>query len=410
MSLNEIINYVVKRDGKFIGYFPISFPVYVVHVVYNSIDTNPFFPIYKAILRYTKYVDSKHEHLTYFSNLIGFERHFLKKCINKLKEDGCLRWNIDRFVVSDYGIRKYLTPGNRPMNKITGSFLVDGKNLDFLPKVVYDNKRILCSDSVNTGTHQPINLEIDEGPAKRMEKSLKEKKDLHSLGLETDGCDFEVLEFDKKFLKGAFIVFYIDKENKCCKNSIYFNESINCEAFGSTIRYTIDLKDRKEEKCKFKANVGYNVAKEEEVANTALITQNEAWEKILYERYEFVPNTYIHIETQKEKHNLPLIVLSENLLKCCKNPLLMIEDARRNYIDFPIHLGGIVRIDVRNEIQSYVSFKTMIDEWERTERYDGCNFVKRLSSLFSDWRKWMIKFEMYDSLEKIDCDCFILNK
>lgn len=142
MNLEEIINFVKAREGKFIGFFPVSFPVYVVHIAYDSVDTDPFFPIYKALLKYTE-MDPKHSQLPYFSRLIGFDLDMLTRCIYDLKEDGMIRWHIDQYRVSDDARRKYFISGNRPMVRVTGSFLVDGKSLELLPEVVYNNKRTL---------------------------------------------------------------------------------------------------------------------------------------------------------------------------------------------------------------------------------------------------------------------------
>lgn len=158
----------------------------------------------------------------------------------------------------------------------------------------------------------------------------------------------------------------------------------------------------------FRANLGYNVAKEEEIVKTALFTQNEGWTEMISLRYGLNPSADFSIEIQKD-NSLPQLVLSEELLHNCTKSLCIIEDALKGHVDFPVIANGIVRIDVRHEIQSYVDFITIVRNWERSGSINGRDFRKRLSSSHPHWRNLMVKFELFDVLERIDCDCFILN-
>ena len=407
MNLEEIINFVKAREGKFIGFFPVSFPVYVVHIAYDSVDTDPFFPIYKALLKYTE-MDPKHSQLPYFSRLIGFDLDMLTRCIYDLKEDGMIRWHIDQYRVSDDARRKYFISGNRPMVRVTGSFLVDGKSLELLPEVVYNNRRTLSFWDTNVATHKPVDIAMSSAPAEEVERYLAKGSTRELLHLESTGNNFEVLEFDKKFLKGAFVVLYLDKENNYHKETIYCGESIKCEAFGSMVGYSINMVKNRNNIWEFRANLGYNVAKEEEIVKTALFTQNEGWIEMISLRYGLNPGTDFSIEIQKD-NSLPQLVLSEELLHNCTKSLCIIEDALKGYVDFPVITNGIVRIDVRHEIQSYVDFITIVRNWERSGSVNGHDFRKILSSSHPNWRNLMVKFELFEILERIDCDCFILN-
>lgn len=407
MNFDEIVDYVKERDGEFIGFFPVSFPVYVVHVAYDSVDTDPFFLVYKALLKYTE-IDPKHSQLSYFSRLIGFDYDMLKRCISNLKDDGMIRWHIDQYKISDSARRKYLISGNRPTVRVTGSFLVDGKSLKFLPEIVYNNRRTLSFWDTNVATHKPVDMAMSSAPAEEIEKYLAKGSARELLHLESTGNNFEVLEFDKKFLKGAFVVFYLDKKNNYQKDTVYFGESIKCEALGSTMGYSIDMVKNKNGIWGFRANLGYNVAKKEEIAQTALFTQNEGWVEMISLRYELNPGTHFSIEIKD--NNLPQLIISEELLHNCSKPICIIDDALMGYIDFSVIANGIVRIGVRHEIQSYIEFITLIRDWEKEGCSNGRNFAKTLFSLHSNWRDLMVKFELFDILEKIDCDCFILNR
>lgn len=42
MKKEDILQYVGSKNGKIIGYFQVPFPVYVVYVAYDSVDSDPF--------------------------------------------------------------------------------------------------------------------------------------------------------------------------------------------------------------------------------------------------------------------------------------------------------------------------------------------------------------------------------
>ena len=44
--MDSILEFVEQRGGRFVGFFSVSFPVYVIHVEYDSVDTDPFYPLY----------------------------------------------------------------------------------------------------------------------------------------------------------------------------------------------------------------------------------------------------------------------------------------------------------------------------------------------------------------------------
>ncbi len=409
MKKEDILQYVGSKNGKIIGYFQVPFPVYVVHVAYDSVDSDPFFPLYKAILRYTKSCP-KMDKTPYFANLIGFEKELIDQCIKHLKEDGMIRLTMGDYKVTDDAERKYLTANSRPTVRVTGSFLVDGKNLKLLPEFIYQSDRRWSNWEVNVSAHMAIDLAMNAAPGKKVVQYLGNSNTLEMLHLETTGNNFEVLEFDKKFLCGAYAVFYLDEQNQYHKDIIYDGHLLTCDATGSAKTYTIELnnKGKSSDKWGFTPNLGYNISDSEKMASVAVFTQNDGWSKILSERYK-TNNFVFQIETD-EITKLPCIYINDSLIRTSSSPLDIIEDAARGYIDFPVKSNGVIRIKTKHEIQSYIDFIDTIKDWHREPDNNGKVIAYKLKQLFNNWRQLMVRFKLYEDLEKIDCDCFIFNK
>lgn len=409
MKKEDILQYVESEKGNIIGYFQVPFPVYVVHVTYESVDSDPFFPLYRAILRYTKSCP-KMDKTPYFAKLIGFEKELVEQCIKILKEKGMIQLLSGDYKLTNDAERKYLTPNNRPMVKVTGSFLVDGKNLKLLPEFIYQSNQRLSDWSTNVSAHLAIDLVMNEAPRKRVVEYLNNSETLKMLHLETTGSNFEVLDFDKKFLSGSYAVFYIDEQQQYHKDIIYDGRLLKCEATGSAKTYTIELnnKNKKSEQWEFVPNLGYNVSDSENMANVAIFTQNDGWLNILSERYK-INDFVFQIETD-EITKLPCICLNDVLIEESSSPIGVIEDAKRGYIDFPVKSNGIIRIRTRHEIQAYIDFMDIVKTWHKGSDNNGKLIAFKLKQLFDNWRQLMVRFRLYEELEKIDCDCFIFNR
>ena len=194
--------------------------MYVIHVEYDSVDTDPFYPIYKAILRYTK-VDPKHENLSYFANVIGFERPLLTSSIRHLKEEGMLRWQQDCLVITSDAEKKYLTANSRPTVRVSGSFIVDGKDLTLLPNVIYTSKRDLRRFDGDVSPHLPVDITINTANSDKLLRNLEKGPVKDLLHIESSGTNFKIVGYDKKFLKGAVAVFYYDLDSSLQKVILY---------------------------------------------------------------------------------------------------------------------------------------------------------------------------------------------
>lgn len=208
-DIKYIKSYVSRKSGYLIGFYPISFPVYSVHVTYDSVDNDPFFPVYRAILKYTQ-IDPKHSNLSYFSQLIGFERTMVEDCKRKLRDDAMIKFVGDKWVLTDSAISKYIQTGNRSTVRVSASFFVDGKNLNLLPKVVYSNEFHLFKGFKpnDAGTHKPVDLAMNYAPAEMIANELEKKPQIRQmLKLDTAGSNFSVIDFEKRYLENLILIF-----------------------------------------------------------------------------------------------------------------------------------------------------------------------------------------------------------
>lgn len=409
MDYNDIKTYVSAKAGRLIGYYPISFPVYSVHVTYDSIDNDPFFPVYRAILKYTQ-IDPKHNHLSYFSHVIGFERTMIDDCKRKLRDDAMIRFVGDKWVLSDNAISKYIQPDNRSTVRVSASFLVDGKDLSFLPSIVYSHKFELFKGIKDAGTHKPIDLAMSSAPAKMIKDELETKPQIrHMLSLDTAGTNFSVIDFEKRYLKNLFLVFYLDKDNKVCKDAVYCGERIDCPAIGDVCGYSFDMKTLKDGRYGFKSNLGYNISNREDAVRTAIFSRSEGWNQLISVRYALNNSVPIRIETEKDT-NLPMVVVDQVLADNTRFLRKMVEDAVTGHIVFEVTPSGYLYISIQNEIKEYVDLYQAVVSWTNKPQMSAKDFYQYLSHNFKDWRKTLVKLEMYDHLERIDSECFILNR
>ncbi len=405
--MDPIIEYVTKKQGKLVGYFPVSFPVYVIHVEYDSVDTDPFYPIYKAILRYTK-VDPKHENLSYFANVIGFERPLLTSSIRHLKEEGMLRWQQDCLVITSDAEKKYLTANSRPTVRVSGSFIVDGKDLTLLPNVIYTSKRDLRRFDGDVSPHLPVDITINTANSDKLLRNLEKGPVKDLLHIESSGTNFKIVGYDKKFLKGAVAVFYYDLDSSLQKVILYDGNLINCTALESPLDYSIIMKSDNNQ-WSFRANTGYNVGFTQDIRTLALIAPSEGICSIIQHRYKLPANYVVKIKFE-DKTGLPIIVIDEALLLESKMPDKVVYDAKNSFIDFPVKYNGMIKIDVSHSIQRYIDFVSEIAEWDITGKKEGIAFKSVIEKKYPEWRKLLVMFKKYDVLESIDRACFILNR
>lgn len=407
MKGEDFLRYVEARSGTLIGYHAVPFPVYVIHVGYDSFDSDPFFPVYRSILQYVE-IDPWLETLPYFARIIGFDIELLKRCIRFLQDQGMLRLHEESYVISEDAQRKYINPNSRPTVRVTGSFLVDGKNLELLPEIVYRTERKLRYWDDNISAHLPVDPELDGTTFGKLINKLGRTKTRQLLRLEPEGSNFEVLSSDKKFLIGAFVLYYVNAEGDIIKELMYGGEAISCEAVGSPERYIIQMTCNEKEGWRFVANLGFNIGDSKEISKIAVSSQNEGWTNILTERY-LLPKDAVVQMLYTPTTKLPVVELTESLYGACANPQLMVDDCRRGYIELPVFPQGHVRFSIRHGLSRIVDFCTLLDQWKTKSDKPIRDFVKTMNSEYPGWRKLMVRHNLLDDLEHIDCACFIFN-
>lgn len=407
MSNMTIQEYIGNQKGRLIGYFPVSFPVYAVQVEYDSVDSDPFYPLYKAILHYTQ-KDVKHENLSFFASVIGFERSLVETCVKHLKEEGMMRWHQDHYVVTADAEKKYLTANSRPTVRVFGSILVDGKDLSLLPDLVYSNKKITQRFDGEASPHLPVDVSIKIPQEEKLLRSLEKGPVKEKLHFEASGTNFSIVGYDKRFLRGANAVLFIDVDGMLRKEIVYMGESINCMALESPKTYTITMRND-ENAWVFKANKGYNISSEKEMENLSLVAPNEGLGYVVQNRYKLPDHFVIKLEVEQQT-TLPSIKIDDALLFGSQTPKTVIEDARRGYADFLVHPQGLIRLRVEHTIQRYVDFLKIITEWDKEGKLDGKVFIEDLRHDYPDWRKLLIHFKDFEILEAIDRACFISNR
>lgn len=159
----------------------------------------------------------------------------------------------------------------------------------------------------------------------------------------------------------------------------------------------------------FKSNLGYNISRSEDAAKTAIFSRTEGWHQMISDRYALNDYVPIRIKTD-EQTNLPKIVLDNILVENTKYLRRVVEDAMTGHIAFNISPAGNVYIAVVSEIDSYVNLYKEVVSWINNPKISAKEFYQYLSINFKGWRNNLIRLEMYDQLERIDSECFILNR
>lgn len=408
MKREEIEQYMLDSKATFIGWHPVPCPVYVIHVEYDSVDSDPFYPIYKSIAQYIE-LDPLKQNFSYFSNLIGFDSNLMDYCFRILKEEGMIIYAKDKYMLTEDARRKYVYPNSRSVIKVTSSFLIDGKSLKLLPNAIYKNRQELGYWDTNISAHEPIDPQLNPAPYEKIIKLLNDGTNKSLLHLESDGSNFQILCADRRYLKEVNILYYYTAEYILHKDIVYNGKQMNTAALGAYNKFTIDMAQlsNSNNEWTFKGNLGYNAINSEEdsIDKVVLKTQNDGWTYILTNRYKLSSNEILKVITE-EKTKLPIIHISESNLLNSKNTIQILKDCNIGYVDFSVLPKGKVRIQVQHNLQLYVDFLNIIETWDST-LVSGIEFRKILESKYKSWRKMLILLCKYTELENIDCDCYI---
>lgn len=410
MKREEIEQYMMEKNAKFIGWHPVPCPVYVIHVEYDSVDSDPFYPIYKSIAQYIE-LDPQKQSFPYFTNLIGFDTNLMDYCFRILKEEGMIIYAKDKYMLTEDARRKYVYPNSRPLVKVTSSFLIDGKSLKLLPNVIYQNRQELGYWDTNISAHEPIDPQLNPAPYERIIRLLNDGTNKTLLHIESDGSNFQILGADRRFLKDVNIIYYYTEDHILHKDIIYNGKQINSAALSAYNTFTIDMVQQancNNNEWTFKGNLGYNAINNDKSIsfnNVVLKTQNDGWTYMLTNRYKFSSNEILSVIID-EKTKLPIINLTENNLLNSKNTIQILKDCQQGYVDFSVFPKGKARIQVQHNLQLYVEFLNKVEIWDNS-LVSGIEFRKTLESKYKNWRKILILLCKYTELERIDCDCYI---
>lgn len=139
MNIKQAIKLAKINGGTLVGFHTIPMPVYQVVLSYETIDDNPFFPIQKAILHYVDKFASLEKKIGIYKFLqslaaaLGLDVSLIKTVYDELNGDNMHLIYRDSetqlLCVLDSARNKYLMDGSRPLKKVTGSIVVDGKSL-----------------------------------------------------------------------------------------------------------------------------------------------------------------------------------------------------------------------------------------------------------------------------------------
>lgn len=193
------------------------------------------------------------------------------------------------------------------------------------------------------------------------------------------------------------------------KSMVYLGEKIDCPAVGDVSGYSIEMKINDEGQYYFKSNLGYNVSSLKDAAKVAIFSRTEGWNNLISERYSLYDNVPIRIDID-EQTNLPSIVLDQVLAVNTKSLRKMVEDALTGHIAFEIQPAGNVYVPVKSEIDNYVGLYTEVRSWINNPKISAQDIYKLLTQNFKGWRETLVRLEMYEQLERIDSECFILNR
>ena len=184
MNINQAIKIAKEQGGTLIGFHSIPLPVYQVLLDYDTIDDNPFFPIQKAILQYidnlAKIEKDKGQQwsFSYLAAVLGIDVSLVKEVYKDLKDRHLVDRNseTEQLTVTPSARREYLSEGSRPHKTLTGSIIVDGKNLELFSNEIYESilndSEVWASEHTkNITSHLPI--DFSQKFCQNLQNSLK---------------------------------------------------------------------------------------------------------------------------------------------------------------------------------------------------------------------------------------------
>ncbi len=405
----ETFDDFAKSVGRTIhGAVKIQYPVYNLHLKMLTKDVDPYFPIDRAIVKYTTLQSDMN--FAYLSALIGLDESFVRWRVHALMEANMLVLNGINYIVTENGEHKYLAKD--PVQKdrvIYGNLVVDGNTLDLLDVSFYQNKAWLLDRKSDTLPHRPIMSVNDIGiqkTLKALEKLAPEEKAEYCLEAASHG--YEVTDYDAQSLDDVYVVFSSDNKTKECYRDILYKNKV------------LKLKNLAEEAKKFYFSVfdgivynsqGYHPRPGDPLFSFSA-EQIITYMQQRYDAKEIRPSDFDYCEITDKKHPYPFTIkVTKALLDRVKRRKRLIIDAINGTISQTIRVGsmrnieiGFFNIHVEDFVPDFTSLYSKMARWEGRLNH---KFVEQELSSIPDWRKILVYLRCYEELEEIDIDQFI---
>lgn len=436
MVENSKIGEFIKRNERIlIGWQHISCPVYVLNISYKSKNSDPFYPLDRAILQYLDSC-SDNANIPYLASLLGMEtglirsriQVFIKDNVLNIEEVGSLQGTKctelrTKYVLTEKARNKYLDfeSSDRPDVTVSCSVMVDGKTLEFLPDVIYEGGGYRHGYNKTTNLHRVIMDEKDEvfkEVTERLNRLSEDKKELY--GIEHFGRDFSINSYEAKNLYEVQLLFSCDKQGRLHKELFYKGNLVSMPALKEGIGKYLFYLDAGQS-ISIKSNMGYANGKEEEYANKSTNFRPEYIKRYIQERYrienrDIKETDFVYTPECSLEYPYPLVINSTvELLHKAKNARLLIEDTAKGMIPVCVDNGGggiYIKFGKEDEFLRLIEIDAAIIEWKKTHGNEiDYDFVQAKLSDISllQWRKCFITLKRYDELEDIDRKMYIKN-
>ena len=425
MNINQAIKIAKEQRGTLIGLHSIPLPVYQVLLDYDTIDDNPFFPIQKAILQYIDNLANIEKDkgqqwsFSYLAAVLGIDVSLVKEVYKDLKDRHLVDRNLEteQLTVTPSARREYLSEGSRPHKTLTGSIIVDGKNLELFSNEIYESilndSEVWASEHTkNITSHLPIDFsQKDSLPETlRLVSALNShKRTLQSIGLEhSEGDNFIIKGLERKFLHGAYLIYIQTKDGSLRKIPFLGHTPLKSPSLSNVSNYTFALKAERNQKNGTEvivtANLGYNG--NDDSKNKSIEGSETLWISLISSIYE-VPEEYAKRAIKTDQLGNKYFLADEELLINSCNPSKLLDDVLKTTPHACITLGRgkfnengvlLIHIEYDNNLKPYLEIK---------EAINNIADIKPLEERFNqiapkDWRQRLVSMDQYSILEDID--------
>lgn len=418
--MNEISNirkYVTELGKTLIGAMKVQFPVYVIHLSYETKENDPFYPIDRAIMHYIRLQPKPN--IQYLAWLLGMEFGLISHRKDVLIEDGMLRLNKDKDNEDDWKYeitregesRYFIENDERPEITVNNDLVVDGKTLNLLPEGMYQDKRqIAYRYDKNTvkQPHKPLISITDDVSVKRLIKKIEKLSEDKKIkyGLEKESSNFEVVGCTPKYINDMCLVFCRDKEKKISKDVFFDKEFVSIESLEDGLdKFLFTIRDGE-----ILSNGGYTKQSEDEAKkNITNFYPKDSIADIFKKRYS-LDSVFENDYSYSNNNFYPLSFnLTSNLLSRSENKRQVITDARKGLLEMQVKQGGVfcIKAEIDDSLFKLLDIDAKIDKWKNENGRIEYNFVDEELSYSYNWRKNLLLLDRMSELEEIDISRFI---